>query len=88
MSETREVNGQTYEILHSQWAVYNRPREYPDNVVIRRWDVCRGLDDPLPSYEQCFLFDSIEEARAAIPAHLVRLERLADDNPSLVEVYS
>lgn len=71
----------THESL-PMWVIYDRPRDYPDHVVVRKWLV-REQAEPTP----CTLHDSIEAARAALPPGLVCLPRDPHDDPFIVETW-
>lgn len=66
------------------WVVYNRPRDYPDRIVVRRWVVGPGMMAPTPDVT---LYDSVEAARAAMPPDRVRLSRFFEDDPRIAEVW-
>lgn len=68
----------------TMWTVYDRPRDYPDHVVVRRWKIRDGVPSPTDEH---FTFDSLEEARASIPPGLAVIPRFADDDPKIVEVW-
>ena len=44
-------------------SVYYHPQDYPNNVVIRRWNVKNAI--PVPT-QDCLLFDSVKQAHNAI----------------------
>lgn len=66
------------------WVVYERPLDYPDYFVIRRWWMEAGKvwADP-----ECALFETLEEARASLPEGLYCLGRNACDQPQIREVW-
>jgi len=68
----------------SQWVIYDHPRDYPDKFVMRRWEIGRGL---VMATDDMALADTLEEARAQVPAGRYRLEREADDDPVIVEMW-
>jgi len=68
-----------------QWAIYDHPKDYPDNFVARRWRLGdRG--EPIPDQE-CHVANSLEEARRFIPAGLVRILPLPGEDPVIVEAW-
>jgi hypothetical protein len=42
------------------WVIYDHPKDYPNHFVLRRWE----WETP---DEDCQLFDTLEQARAALP---------------------
>jgi hypothetical protein len=68
----------------SQWVIYNHPRDYPDHFVLRRWDIFAG--DCVPSPD-AVLAGTLEEIREHVPPGLYCLQRFANDDPSIVEVW-
>jgi len=64
------------------WTIYDHPADYPDNVVVRGWRVENGL---AVAFEDVVIVDTIDEARAAIPAGLRPIPRVASDDPVIVE---
>lgn len=67
------------------YVIYNRPLDYPGNVVLRRWIVnsLGGLPDPEP----VILTGSVAEARTHVPVGLVNIGRQPDDEDQIVEVW-
>lgn len=70
----------------SVWVVYNRPRDFPDKYVARRWDILRGQVEPVPTVEH-LTADSLDEIRRLVPPCLACLPRYDDDDASIVEVW-
>jgi|HubBroStandDraft_6_1064221.scaffolds.fasta_scaffold3971273_2 hypothetical protein len=66
------------------YVVYERPRDYPDKFVVRRWG-CRA-EGAVPE-DWFVLGTTLDEVRAAIPRHCVRLERDPRDEPQIIEVW-
>lgn len=66
------------------FTVYKNPSDYPGKYVVRRTRVAAGneLIDANAS-----VFDTLEEARAVIPAGLYRIARHPTDPPAVVEVW-
>jgi hypothetical protein len=67
------------------WVIYERPSDYPDKFVVRRWEL-RGTEEIVPDQE-CRLADSLEEARGLIPDGLYCVGRFAQDDPCIVECW-
>lgn len=67
------------------WTIYDHPKDYPDNFVVRRWRLGDG-GEPVPDQE-CHLADSLEEARKYIPLGLVRMEPSPGEDPVIVETW-
>lgn len=70
-----------------------------EQYVLRRWDITDGRgprrakgnsgggnNQMIPTSE-IVLAETLEEIRKQVPAGLYRLERFADDNPCIVEVW-
>lgn len=76
------VNGTMENINH--WAIYDHPKDYPNNFVVRRWTLAGG--NPVPDRE-CSLASSLEEAREFIPAGLVRVSPFPGEDPIIVETW-
>jgi hypothetical protein len=68
----------------SQWVIYDHPRDYPDQFVLRRWDITGSI---LVATDEMALAKTLPEIRAKIPRDLYCLERFADDDPCIVEVW-
>jgi hypothetical protein len=68
----------------NQWVVYFNPKDYPGKYVVRRWRIAQGSAE---AAKEATVHDSLEEARAAIPPGLYPLERFADDDRVIVEVW-
>lgn len=62
------------------WVIYERPRDFPTKYVVRRW--CGLSPDAKP-----LLFDSLREARQAIPTGLFRLPQQQQDDPVILETW-
>jgi hypothetical protein len=63
------------------WTIYDRPKDCPDHVVLRRWYVTAGSTRPGP----CELFDTIQEARLRLPRGLFNMRRQDGDDPKIAE---
>lgn len=79
--ERAAVSASTLEM----YVVYQRPRDYPEKFVVRRWAVGDG---PEPRATDFFtLHETLEEARESIPSWLIRFNRSDHDDPCIVESY-
>ena len=64
------------------YVVYEHPRDYPDEFVVRRWFVDRPeLGEPFARGA------SLEAVRAALPRNLWNLGRHKNDDEAVVEVW-
>lgn len=68
------------------WAIYNRPREYPDCYVARKWQLLNGNPEPQPTDEVITNTD-LDALRRQLPPGLAPFSRYGADDPSLVEVW-
>ena len=66
------------------WVIYERPKDYPQGFVARRWLIAAG--EPRPT-SVAFVADTLEGARAQLPPGLFRMDRQPDDEPQIVEVW-
>jgi hypothetical protein len=71
----------------TQWVVYWNPSDYPGKYVVRGVDIVRGPPAGFIFHPECATFDSLEDARAALPPHLYRLERHTSDAVPIVEIW-
>lgn len=66
------------------FAVYDRPRDYPNRVVVRAW-LC--ADQPIPC-EPAELFASLDAAREFLARRgLQNIGRMPDDDSKIVECW-
>ena len=63
------------------WTIYQSPSDYPDRWVVRAFTVPGG---PRPEH---FVCDTLEHARACVPAGLFRLPRMENDEPQIYETW-
>jgi hypothetical protein len=64
------------------YVVYDHPRDYPDEFVVRRWNMDRPeLGEPFARGA------SLEAVRAALPRNLWNLGRSRNDDDAIVEVW-
>jgi hypothetical protein len=66
------------------YVVYKNTSDFPDKIVVRRWEIANGKVDHTPWH--CTA-DTIEAARSAIPQGMVQVRRLENDDPRIVEVW-
>jgi hypothetical protein len=69
------------------FVIYERPRDYPDKFVVRRWLIGVVPGVPTADADWFHLADTLDGVRAQVPPHCVRLERDTDDEPQIVEVW-
>lgn len=62
------------------FVLYDHPKDFPDNIVARLWDM------GLPTPTVC-LFNSLGEARAAMPQGFLRFGRNVHDDAVIIEFY-
>jgi hypothetical protein len=67
------------------YVVYRRPRDYPEQYVVRIQRVSRGGVEP--DREPFALGPPLADVRAALPPGLYNLGRQPDDEPQIVEVW-
>lgn len=63
------------------FVLYDHPKDFPDKIVVRVWDAKRGATNIV------WLADTLEQARAAMPPHFIRLPRSPTDDPVIIESY-
>lgn len=70
----------------STWTIYERPRDFPDDYVVREWQSDgNGNVRPTPEAQR---YPTLEAARAPLRARgLVCIERSPGDDPCIVEVW-
>lgn len=66
------------------FAIYDHPRDYPQNFVVREWRI--GQCFAVPNEKAHAIVATIEEARASIPPGYMRSPILEQD-PKIVEVW-
>lgn len=67
------------------WTIYEKPLDYPDSFVLRRWRVLG--DNRIVPDEGCFLTKTLEGARELIPQGLCNIGRYPCDDPAILEVW-
>lgn len=68
----------------SLWTVSERPRDYPQGFLARRWAVTQ--DGAIPT-EDVVKAPTLAECRAGLPRGLVPMPRHDDDAAAIVEVW-
>ncbi len=68
------------------WTVYKHPRDYPDKFVARAHIVGRCKDQSGPT-TAVVIADTLDAVRAQLPPGLIRMPRLRDDDPVIVETW-
>jgi hypothetical protein len=69
------------------WAIYRRPRDYPDGYVARLWLIRRRTEVPLPT-NVIVTAPTLAGVRAKLPPGLVCLPRQPGDDPKIVETWT
>ncbi len=67
----------------TMWTIYERPLDFPNCYVVRRWTVEEGKTVA----HECLLADSLEKARKLVPPHSTRMDRFPEDDPVIVETW-
>lgn len=72
----------------SIWCVYEKPRDYPNNWIARRWEIyCDGKTLPT---NDVIVSLSLEDVRGCLESEqygLVRMVRHPNDDPKIVETW-
>jgi hypothetical protein len=66
------------------YVIYNSPKDYPGEFLVRRWGIGPGLPVPLEVVARC---PTLEEARQAVPSGAICLGRYEGDDPVIVETW-
>lgn len=69
-----------------QYVVYDHPRDDPDHIVVRRWEIGPGMITAKESTP----VETLDEARAYIQSEApgtVMLYRSPEDDPAIMEVW-
>jgi len=69
----------------TMYAIYDHPKDYPNDFVVRRWRAIRGqpIADVLPTA----VCKDLETARNLIPTGLVQIPRSPSDDPVILETW-
>ena len=68
----------------TMWCIYDHPSDHPNHFVVREWKVEGGINI-IP--DDAALFDTLEAARASLPAGVTRFNAMVEDDPVIVEVW-
>jgi hypothetical protein len=71
--------------MMEMFVVYERPRDYPDRFVLRRWSI--GGNKMEADRDWFYLGDTLKEVREKVPPHCVCIRRHTNDEPQIVEVW-
>lgn len=69
------------------YVIYRHPLDHPAKFVVREWFIGDRFYDLRPADEPTAVVDTIEEARAALPPGLVRVQRQRGDDWSIYETW-
>jgi hypothetical protein len=69
--------------MMEMFVVYERPRDYPDKFVLRRWSIGPGSAEG--DADWFVLGETLDDVRAAVPQHCIRVGRSPHDEPQIVE---
>lgn len=68
------------------FVVYDHPSDFPDNIVIRRWDIVDGVATADP--ERMAVVNTLDDARAILSAmNRMNLGRAPEDEAQILEVW-
>lgn len=70
----------------TSYAIFEKPLDHPDKFVVRAFHIVQGEQEPVPD-KHAELADSLEEARKHVPYGMVRVARMEQDPPFLVETW-
>lgn len=70
----------------SMFVIYDHPRDDPSGYVVRRWEIKPGEPEPVPLESR--RAPELEHVRAMVPDGCIRMPRLADDDPCVLEVWT
>jgi hypothetical protein len=71
--------------LFTLWTIYNRPVDYPQHYVARRFEVQPG--GRLITTDDILTADTLEDVRMQLPHGLHRVVRQPGDLPAIVETW-
>ncbi len=75
------------EIVMTLYTIYDKPVDFPDYFVVRKFFIIRGSKEPEPA-EMPFAFaDTLEDIRKKIPPGLFCFPRDESDSPRIVETW-
>lgn len=68
----------------TMWVIYERPLDYPDSYVLRRWRVMPGKVEPEP---EPTAVGPLGYIRKQLPADLTCMGRNPNDDPKILETW-
>jgi hypothetical protein len=71
--------------MMEMFVVYERPKDYPDKFVVRRWSISGERVDA--DGDWFFLGETLEDVREKVPRHCIRIHRHPYDEPQILEVW-
>jgi glutathione S-transferase len=80
------LDGFDRERVLAMFSIYDRPLDFPEHFVVRRWFVRSGDEEPIPDVVPR-LAATLTEARELLPLGLAMMARQHGDDPFLVEVW-
>lgn len=70
------------------FTIYERPIDYPDHFVVRGFTIAAGHSDAVPDADPTGLADTLEAARALVPASAdACMTRSEHDDEKVVETW-
>ena len=69
----------------SLYTIYKDPTDYPGHHVVREHKINDRLDVEISRL--AYVCSTLEQARKAVPAGCLRLGRMPEDDPCIVEVW-
>ncbi len=66
------------------WTIYEKPRDYPNNFVVRKHIVRQGETFPTNTF---MVTSTLKQARLCLPPGLFNLGRQPEDEPQIVETW-
>lgn len=67
----------------SMWAIYKKPKDYPQSFVARRWVVAA---QPVPT-KDLFCADNLESLGVMLPAGLIRMPAKPGDVSVIIQTW-
>jgi hypothetical protein len=67
------------------YTVYDHPKDFPDEYVIRRWDAYTYT--PIDKEQPFARALTLDDIHAALPPAVYNLGRLEEDDPVIIEVW-
>jgi hypothetical protein len=66
------------------YVIYDRPKDYPNLFVLRRWQIEGGVEKPLNIMATG---PTVAEVRKSVPAGSIRMPVYDNDDPVILEVW-